>query len=278
MSPKLISCVAIFFAACMVGPASLCRAADADEDLAKVQGLWERKTGHDIPGLRRATKQIRGNHEVVTYYGEDDKVLQAHEVDFKVGRRNGIKIFSFFNWVSIEGPDKGHKSPEPVSYIYRADENTFAEVWGFVPGQEARPPLVLMWVRKLVPSAEVQKEEQALRGTWQAEASERGGKPASDVLGDQFIFSRDDLTVHRNGRSHLKGIFRLDPSKTPKQIDLIVTQSPDGMWDGQTLHGIYELEGNQLRWCSSLPNHPRPQGFSPVTGSSQTLMVLRRVE
>lgn len=276
MRPNPNCSIALICAVCLIQWSSLSQAAESDTDLAKVQGLWERKTGHDIPGLRRATKEVHGTHEVVTYFGDHDQVLQAHAVDFKVERREGIKIFTYFNWVSTAGPDIGHKSPAPVSYIYRADDNTFAEVWGFVPGQENRSPLVLMWVRKIAPSAAVQKEQQALAGNWQADASLGGGGPVADVLGDQFQFSGDDLTVRRSQRSRLKAVFRLDPSKEPKQIELIITQSPDGMWDGQTIRGIYQLQGDTLRWCSSLPNHPRPQGFSPVEGSSQTSIVLRR--
>lgn len=276
MRSNPLYCVAVIIAACLIQWPSLSRAAESDADLAKVQGLWQRKTGHDIPGLRRATKEIHGTHEVVTYFGDHEQVLQAHEVDFKLERRQGIKIFTYFNWVSTAGPDLGHKSPAPVSYIYRADDNTFAEVWGFVPGQENRSPLVLIWIRKIAPSADAQKEQLALAGNWQADATLGGGGPAGEVLGDQFRFSGDDLMVRRGQRSSLKAVFRLDPTKDPRQIDLIVTQSPDGMWDGQTIRGIYQLQGDTLRCCSSLPNHPRPQGFSPVEGSSQMSMVLRR--
>src|SRR5438105_14275991 len=72
--------------------------ATADDDLAQIQGFWERKTGEDVPGIARATKEIRGSHETVTYYGEGDKVLRAHEVDLKVERRAGIRIFTYSNW------------------------------------------------------------------------------------------------------------------------------------------------------------------------------------
>ena len=76
--------IVLLRAAAVVIRPSPCRAADApEEDLAKVQGLWERKTGRDVPGLRRVTKEIKGTHEVITYYGEGDKLLDAHEVDFK---------------------------------------------------------------------------------------------------------------------------------------------------------------------------------------------------
>lgn len=275
MRPKPLS-IAIVGAVVLMISGWSSPAAENDADLAKVQGLWERKTGHDIPGLRRATKEIRGTHEVVTYFGDEDKLLGAHEVDLNVERRNGIRIFTYSNWVGTAGPEKGHKSPQPVSYIYRADDNTFTEVWGFMPGQEGRAPLVLMWVRKVPASPDMQQEQQTLLGTWQAAAPPAGSKEGAESFGDQLMFHSDDLVIRRNNRAHLSGVFRLDPTKTPRQIDLIVTQSPDGAWNGQTIHGIYELTAEQLRWCSSLPNHPRPQAFTPVEGSSQILLVLHR--
>lgn len=264
-------------AAVMLFPPRLCAQPSDEADLAQVQGLWERKTGEDVPGMLRATKEIRGNRETVTYYGEGDKLLRAHEVDFKVERREGIRIFTFTNWTATEGPDKGHKSPAPVSYIYRADENTFVEVWGFLPGQEKRSPRVMMWVKKLSQTAEAIAEQQALQGRW-LPASPPATATSADVPGDEIMFSGDDFTVKKAGHVHLSGVMRLNAAASPKAIDLIITQSPNGLKTGQCIHGIYEAKGTSLRWCSSPPNQSRPTDFAVREGSEQTFAELWRGE
>src|SRR3712207_1052343 len=60
----------------------------SQDDLATVQGTWEREMGleQNMP-YRRMVKQITGNRETVTYYGADGEVVRAHTVDFKLERR-----------------------------------------------------------------------------------------------------------------------------------------------------------------------------------------------
>jgi uncharacterized protein (TIGR03067 family) len=251
------------------------RAEQADQDdAAKVQGLWERKGGDDVPGLHHAIKEVRGTHETVTYYGPSGRVLQAHEVDFKLERYNGVKIFTFFNWTATEGPEKGHKSPDPVSYIYRADDHTYAEVWGFLPGQEHRPPRVLMWVKKPPMTPEALVAQQQLQGDWLAHADDKTA--TVKIFGNELTFHHGDEFITREGdRVVFAGIFRVDPTSNPPMIDLIITRSPNGKKNGQTLQGIYDLSGGELRWCSGAANEPRPHEFAAREGSKQILVVLK---
>jgi uncharacterized protein (TIGR03067 family) len=255
---------------------------DEGADLAQIQGLWERKIGEDVPGLVRATKQIHGNHETITYYGGDagDKLLGAHEVDIKVSRRDGIRIFTYSNWVGTEGVEKGRSSANPVSYIYRADENTFVEVWGFVPGQETRPPLVMMWVKKLPQqTAEAAADQRALQGRWMTASALPAVNAPSEVPGEEIAFHDDDFSVRAAGQVQLSGVVRLNPAATPKAIDLIITQSPNGLKTGQVIRGIYEVKDDgTLRWCSSPRNQTRPKDFVIREGGAQTLAELRRGE
>ena len=247
-----------------------------EDDLAKVQGVWERKTGHDIPGLVRATKEIHGSHEVVTFYGKEDKVLQAHEVDFELQRYGGAKVFTYSNWVATEGLNKGHKSAKPVSYIYRADDNTYTEAWGFMPGQENRAPLVMMWVRRKPLTDSMRQEQQSLQGTWRLVKEDKASLTATNVPGDEVMFSGDDFVGRRGTQVFIKGIVRFEPGLEPKRLDVIVTESPNGMWNGQTIHAAYEVKGPELTWCSGPPAAPRPQTLSVTPNSAQTLVVLRK--
>jgi hypothetical protein len=127
----------------------LVRAADEKDDLAKVQGLWERrKTEQRIDvdeKIDRVVKDVSGNRETVTYYDKDGKVLRQHRVDFKVERRGDIKVWTFSNKEVTEGADKGQKTAGPISYIYRVTEDAYTEVWGFLPGQEDSPVIVAVY-------------------------------------------------------------------------------------------------------------------------------------
>jgi uncharacterized protein (TIGR03067 family) len=263
----------------------------SEADLAQIQGLWERKQGDDVPGITRATKEVRGRHEVVTYYGEGDKVLRAHEVDLQVERRAGIRIFTYTNWTATAGPEKGRKSDAAVSYIYRADENTYVEVWGFLPGQEQRAPRVMMWVKKLPQTAEAASQQQALQGRWApvggavlAAAAATPGQQAAaaaapDVPGDEITFSGDDFTVRRGNQVHLSGVYRLNPEAKPRTMDLIITHSPNGLKNGQTIRAIYEvMDGGALRWCGSAATQPRPRDFTAHAGGSDVCVELRRAD
>lgn len=108
-------------------------------DLRRIQGTWEREVRPEekVP-YTRVVKQVEGNRERVTYYNADGSVWRAHEVDFRLERQGRVKVFTFFNHVVTDGPDKGKQTPEPKSFIYRVTNNTFDEVWGFLPEQNTR--------------------------------------------------------------------------------------------------------------------------------------------
>jgi len=110
------------------------------DDLEMLQGNWERdmRPEEKVP-YKRTLKQISGNREFVTYYAEDGSVYHAHEVEFRLERHGQVKVFTFFNMEVTEGKDKGKRTPEERSYVYRVTPKEFCEVWGFLPGQETRP-------------------------------------------------------------------------------------------------------------------------------------------
>ncbi len=79
---------------------------------------------------------------------------------------------------------------------------------------------------------------------------------------------------------------RIDPTKTPKEIDL-TTDLPAGTIalnvEGETYKptgkinkGIYELSGDNLRYCFAAPGKLRPKKFEVAKGSGHTLVVLKR--
>ena len=126
-----------------------------------------------------------------------------------------------------------------------------------MPGQEQRTPRLMMWIRKPVQSAAVHDEQQALQGTWHLLPDEKL-TAAVDFPNDELTINGDDFIVRKGKRVVLKGVMRVEPAKTHRTMDLIITQSANGLKNGQTIKGIYELKDGQLRWCGGPPNDPRP--------------------
>ena len=117
-----------------------------------------------------------------------------------------------------------------------------------------------------------------MQGRWAVTSQENGGTPWADLTGADVTFRGDDFTIIRGGQVMMRGVFRADPSGTPLSIDMTITQSPNDMDNGKTVRGVYELTGDEMRWCSGSPaGSDRPHGLDVKEGRPQTLVVLRRV-
>jgi len=71
----------------------------------------------------------------------------------------------------------------------------------------------------------------------------------------------------------MKAKFKIDPIKKPKTIDYTVTDGPE---KGKTVLGIYELDGDTVKFCFSAPDKERPSEFTAKEGSGRTLSLWKR--
>ena len=94
-------------------------------------------------------------------------------------------------------------------------------------------------------------DTEAMQGTWNATKVRHGGQEMIPEENVQMVFAGDRVTSHFPGMPALSGTFRLDPSKDPKEIDLIFPA-------GVTWRGIYRMEGDQLQLCIDLQARERP--------------------
>jgi uncharacterized protein (TIGR03067 family) len=115
----------------------------------------------------------------------------------------------------------------------------------------------------------------ALEGTWRGWVVEGKGAAADKgpvhleivIRGDRITAKRlDDKDSPDLG----EGTVRLGAGKPPT-IDATRTAKPG---KGKTYPGIYQLDGDTLRWCTAQPNGERPTEL--LTKRGQFLMVLKR--
>lgn len=99
------------------------------------------------------------------------------------------------------------------------------------------------------------KDKKALQGTWKGSAGDK--KAILTFDGNKATFMM--------GESTASGTFTIDPAKNPKHIDITVTKGSDEhtmKYEGKTSKGLYELDGNKLKWIANEPGKDeRPEAF-----------------
>lgn len=126
------------------------------------------------------------------------------------------------------------------------------------------------------PAAEARAK---LLGTWTASSGERAGRrlPESAVAGLTFVFEEGRYLVRQAGETIEEGTYTLDPARSPhRAIDLKITRGEEGV--GETQPGLYQLDGDTLRFAFALPGAARrPERFATTgEGSAAFLMTFRR--
>jgi hypothetical protein len=127
------------------------RVTTTDEDLKSLQGRWERPMADDVDGTRgasRVVKEVRGDHETVTYYDDAGKPVHATTADFKLQRAGRVKLYTFSNLKVTLGRDRGGPPRRPLTYIYRLDGDVYYEGHGLLAdAPEDATPNVVRWER-----------------------------------------------------------------------------------------------------------------------------------
>jgi uncharacterized protein (TIGR03067 family) len=121
----------------------------------------------------------------------------------------------------------------------------------------------------------VKKEMAELEGEWAMLSGEidRQPLPADYLKSARRVAKEGVTTVTINGQLFMKAKFAIDPAKKPKTIDYTMT---DGPTKGKTQLGIYELNGDTVKFCFAAPGKERPAEFKTQEGSGRTLSVWKR--
>jgi uncharacterized protein (TIGR03067 family) len=125
--------------------------------------------------------------------------------------------------------------------------------------------------------SEVEKETRKFQGTWTFESSVSGGEelPADQLKMLVVTFEGDKHTV-KNGDDVIQvGTQKLDPSKSPKTIDVTMVEGPH---KGTVMLGIYEIDADTLKVCFNPEGKNRPTDFKSPLGSKNFVNVHKRVK
>jgi uncharacterized protein (TIGR03067 family) len=115
-----------------------------------------------------------------------------------------------------------------------------------------------------------------LQGVWTMAENIVNGMPAPEVETRTWLLVvEDDVYNPGSGETSLEYRFRLDPTRTPKAIDLF----PQMPFADRTKYfrGIYTVVGDTLVVCRPIDlDDERPAGFGARAGSNLTRVVWKR--
>jgi uncharacterized protein (TIGR03067 family) len=130
------------------------------------------------------------------------------------------------------------------------------------------------------PKTDAERDGELLRGDWQLISCEDQGVKENYTRSLLVTFDPDGFTAKVDD-AVFKGTFKLDPSRTPKSIDLKVTKGLENFpkLKEAELRGIYKLGGDKLKWCSAKVNlKDRPTEFVTRVGDQHVLAVFKRAK
>lgn len=122
---------------------------------------------------------------------------------------------------------------------------------------------------------DVNSDTEPLQGGWTMFLVFRNGEEApADLRKTGELIIEDQEYRARLGANSLSATFKVDASKSPKEIDFSVTTGEN---KGKTVKGIYKISGEYLTICRGLTeNEPRPTDFAAPVGSGRLLVTWKR--
>jgi uncharacterized protein (TIGR03067 family) len=119
------------------------------------------------------------------------------------------------------------------------------------------------------------KDAEKLTGNWKCVSATVNGKalPADTVGQLQLDLTTSRYQTKKGEQVLFDSEYSLDSSRKPKEINIIGTE---GDLAGKAALGIYELSGDSLTLCYTMPGKERPKTFQSSGGSEAHLITWKR--
>jgi uncharacterized protein (TIGR03067 family) len=121
------------------------------------------------------------------------------------------------------------------------------------------------------------KDQDKIQGVWETTAVEFNGRNLTDDgVKLKLVFKGNTMSVDGDEniqKDYAKFTFKLDPSTSPKAIDMTVTE---GNQKDTAIEGIYELKGDDLKMCFKVAGKDRPAKFESPEGEQIAYVVMKR--
>ncbi|MHB1425824.1 MAG: TIGR03067 domain-containing protein [Gemmataceae bacterium] len=118
-----------------------------------------------------------------------------------------------------------------------------------------------------------------MQGVWRGLALEIKGDalPPPAARSMRIRFDKDTFTIEQEGVLTVQGRYTIDSTHTPKTIDLTITETVQTVNKGSLVLGVYALEKDQLRLCTTKANgQERPKKLVSNHGTTHTLITFQK--
>jgi uncharacterized protein (TIGR03067 family) len=235
------------------------RAGDVPPAFEAFQGTWA-PVYAETDGKAAPAKQIEGIR--VVFSGESYSVRVGDQVVHE-GSRVTVDPAA-----SPSTVDDAFEGGHLIRGLYRIEGDTMLSCVGAMDGERpeafgtkagsGRTLRILRRVRaEDDPKGKAIAEEQArFEGTWRFESLEMGDlKLPAAKLESSSMVCKDDTFTMTDGQATYRGRYVVDPTASPKTIDVIFTEGPNA---GTIARGVYTLEGDTYAIAVGMAGTERP--------------------
>jgi uncharacterized protein (TIGR03067 family) len=112
-----------------------------------------------------------------------------------------------------------------------------------------------------------------LQGGWMVVAAEQRGKPLDSIRGGGLVIEGTTFFLRTAAKNEFKGDIRIDPTKSPKQLDFVHATG------GVVWQAIYTVDEEtfRLNYVEAGGRDSRPTLFATSADSAGTVIVLNRM-
>lgn len=224
---------------------------ELQEDLKKLQGMWELYHGNELKGApnTRSVKMIEGNIETMRRYNLQGKLAREWQVEFILQKDGDLKIFTYY--------PVGGKPGQGASFLYRIQGDRFFDVPGMFTGEKyrnyLREPAFWVWNRVKDEDADRQKQTKLTP----AQLNIITVMPGDHI----FVGHRHQNKYREMNLDELKA--HLEKYK-PKQVTLAVDQKADMEFTNKVIKlcqdlGVKELEIRKTSDDPLLKSETKPE-------------------